>query len=108
LYRWLTRDYRPLFPRLPERRRLFLLFTTHQDWTRAFLGAPTVLGVIDTYGIELIHPMREGRSPQQIGRKGLSNHRWIVGGKLCLLLDQYGLVVACKAPHNILAHRQFW
>jgi hypothetical protein len=23
-------------------------------------------------GIELIHPMREGRSPQQIGRKGLS------------------------------------
>ena len=33
-------------------------------------------------------------SPQQIGRKGLSNHRWIVGGKLCLLLNQYGLVVA--------------
>jgi len=22
-YRWLTRDYRPLFPRLPERTRLF-------------------------------------------------------------------------------------
>jgi hypothetical protein len=80
-YRWLTRDYRPLFPRLPERTRLFRLFKTHQDWTRAFLAAPTVLGVIDTYGIELIHPMREGRSPQQIGRKGLSNHRWIVGGK---------------------------
>jgi hypothetical protein len=92
-YRWLTRDYRPLFPRLPERTRLFRLLTTHQDWTRAFLAAPTVLGVIDTYGIELIHPMREGRSPQQIGRKGLSNHRWIVGGKLCLLLNQYGLVV---------------
>jgi hypothetical protein len=32
--------------------------------------------------------------PQQIGRKGLSNHWWIVGGKLCLLLNQYGLVVA--------------
>ena len=80
-YRWLTRDYRPLFPRLPERTRLFRLFKTHQDWTRVFLAAPTVLGVIDTYGIELIHPMREGRSPQQIGRKGLSNHRWIVGGQ---------------------------
>ena len=93
-YRWLTRDYRPLFPRLPERTRLFRLFTTHHDWTKAFLATPTVLGVIDTYGIELIHPMREGRSPQQIGRKGLSNHRWIVGGKLCLLLNQYGLVVA--------------
>jgi len=93
-YRWLTRDYRALFPRLPERTRLFRLFRTHQDWTQVFLAAPTVLGVIDTYGIELIHPMREGRSPQQIGRKGLSNHRWIVGGKLCLLLNQWGLVVA--------------
>jgi hypothetical protein len=71
-HRWLTRDYRPLFPHLPERTRLFRLFKTHQDWTRAFLAAPTVLGVIDTYGIELIHPIREGQSPQQIGRKGLS------------------------------------
>jgi hypothetical protein len=53
-YRWLTRDYRPLFPLLPERTRLFRLFRTHQDWTQAFLAAPTVLGVIDTYGIELI------------------------------------------------------
>jgi hypothetical protein len=93
-YRWLTRDYRALFPRLPERTRLFRLFRTHQDWTQVFLASPTVLGVIDTYGIEVIHPMREGRSPQQIGRKGLSNHRWIVGGKLCLLLNQWGLVVA--------------
>ena len=38
--------------------------------------------------------MREGRSPQQIGRKGVSNHRWIVGGKLCLVVNQYGLVEA--------------
>src|SRR5215510_11032933 len=29
--RWLTRDDRALFPRLPERTRLFRLFTTHQD-----------------------------------------------------------------------------
>ena len=100
-YRWLTRDYRVLFPRLPERTRLFRLLTTHQDWTRAFLAAPTVLGVIDTYGMELIHPIREGRSPQQIGRKGLSNHRWIVGGKLCLLLNQWGLIVgwACATAN---------
>jgi hypothetical protein len=38
----------------------------------------------------LIHPIREGRSPQQIGRKGLSNHRWTVGGKLCLILNHLG------------------
>jgi hypothetical protein len=56
--RWLMRDSRPLFPRLPERTRLFRLLKTHQDWTRVCLPAPTVLGVIDTYGIELLHPCR--------------------------------------------------
>ena len=89
-----------------ERTRLFRLLTTHQDWTRAFLAAPTVLGVIDTYGIELIHPMREGRSPQQIGSKGLSNHRWIVGGKLCLLLNQWGLIVGWACATANAADRQ--
>ena len=44
-YRWLIRDYRTLFPRLPERTRLFRLFKTHQDWPPAFLASPTVLGV---------------------------------------------------------------
>src|SRR5256885_2349707 len=58
-YRWLTRDYRALFPRLPERTRLFRLLKTHQDWTRVFLAAPTVLGVIDTYGIDLIQLWRK-------------------------------------------------
>jgi hypothetical protein len=100
-YRWLARDYRPLFPHLPERTRLFRLFMTHQDWTQRFLAAPTLLGVIDTYGIEWLHPIREGRNFRQIGRKGLSNHRWMVGGKLCLLLNQFGLVVAwaCDTAH---------
>jgi hypothetical protein len=106
-YRWLTRDYRPLFPRLPERTRLFRLFTTHQDWTQVFLASPTVLGVIDTYGIELIHPIREGRSPQQIGRTGLSNHHWIVGGKLCLVINQYGLVVAWACDTANVADNTF-
>src|SRR6476620_9043696 len=41
-YRWLTRDYRVLFPHLPERTRLFRLCKTHQAWTQAFLAAPTV------------------------------------------------------------------
>ena len=93
-YRWVTRDSRALFPRLPERPRLFRLFRTPQDWTQTFLASPTGLGVIDPYGLELIHPIREGRSPQQSGRTGLANHRWMVGGTWCLLLHQYGLVVA--------------
>jgi hypothetical protein len=83
-FRWWTHDSRLLIPHLPERTPLFRLFRTHQGWTLAFMATPTVLGVIDTYGIARIHPIREGRSPQQMGRKALSNHRWIVGGKLCL------------------------
>lgn len=92
-YRWLVRDWRAFFPRLPERTRLFRLFVAHADWTDAFRGMPSTLGVIDSYGIELIHPIRAGRSRQQMGRKGLSNHQWIVGGKLCLLVNQWGLIV---------------
>ena len=92
-YRWLTRDYPPLFPHLPDRTRLFRQFKTHRRWTLLFLAPPTLLGVVDRYGIELIHPIREGRSSAQIGGKGLSNHRWIVGCKLCLLVNQWGEVV---------------
>jgi len=100
-YRWLEDDWTTLFPKLPERTRLFRLFATHRDWADAFLADPTILGVADSYGIELLHPMREGRSPQQIGRKGKSNHRWIVGGKLAYVVNQLGLVVAwdCAAAN---------
>lgn len=72
---------------------MFRQFKTHRQWTLRFLAPPTLLGVVDSYGIELIHPIREGRSPAQIGGKGLSNHRWIVGCKLCLLVNQWGEVV---------------
>ena len=91
-YRWINRDYRSMFPKLAERTRLFRLFKTHQDWTDRFLAEPTLLGVVDCYGIELLHPYRQGRSDSQIGKKGFSNHRWIVGGKLCFVLNKLGLV----------------
>jgi len=92
-YRWLKRDYRQLFPQLPVRTRLFRLFNSHRHWTRRFMAEPSLLGLIDTYGIELLHPRRESRSEQQIGKKRLSNRRWIVGGKLCFVLNHLGLIV---------------
>jgi hypothetical protein len=92
-YRWLRRDYLGLFPRLPHRTRLFRLFNTHRHWTQCFMADPTLIGLMDTYSIELIHPRREGRSKKQIGKKGLSNKRWIVGGKLCFVVNHIGLVV---------------
>ena len=45
-YRWLTRDYRPLFPRLPERTRLFRLLKTsplRKGWQKD-CRAPTKSG----------------------------------------------------------------
>ena len=92
-YRWLKRDYLDLFPNLPHRTRLFRLFNTHRHWTKQFMAEPSLIGIIDTFGIELIHPRREGRSKKQIGKKGMSNKRWIVGGKLCFVLNNIGLIV---------------
>jgi hypothetical protein len=74
-YRWLIRDYRLLFPNLPSRTRLFRLFNSLSKWIARFMAEPSMLSVIDTYDIELLHRRREGRSAQQIGRKGVSNRR---------------------------------
>jgi hypothetical protein len=100
-YRWLKRDFGHLFPKLPERTRLFRLFNSHRKWTDRFMAEPSLIGLIDTFGIELIHPRREGRSQRQIGKKGKSNWRWIVGGKLCLLVNHLGLIVgwACDTAN---------
>jgi hypothetical protein len=70
------------------------LFKTHTAWTARFLAAPTVLGVAESSGIELIHPMREGRSLAQIGKQGKRSHRWIVGGTRCCILNQWGRMCA--------------
>jgi hypothetical protein len=92
--RWLRRNYADWFPTLPDRTRLFRLFDAHYDWAEYFLAEPTLLGVADSYGIELRHPWREDRADRQIGSKGLSNHRWIVGAKFVYVLNQHGLIVA--------------
>lgn len=100
-YRWLVRECRRLFPRLPSRTRLFRRLKTHWRWTYLFMAQPPLLGGIDTYGIELLHPIREGRSRAQFARNGLSNHRWLVGAKRGLLLSQFGLIVGWAwAPAN--------
>jgi hypothetical protein len=93
-YRWLKRDFGKWFPLLPERTRLFRALTTHRDWAARFLIKPGMLSVADTYGIELLHPRREGRSHKQLGNKGTSNLRWIVGAKFAFVLDHLGLFVS--------------
>ena len=75
-YRWRTRAYVALVPQVPERTRLARLLKTHTAWTTRFLAAPTVLGVADSSGCELLHSMREGCSPARSARKA----RAIIGG----------------------------
>lgn len=93
-YRWLKHDFEPLFVQLPDRTRLQRALRAHRGWCQGLLADPTFFTVIDTYGIELIHPVREGRSQQQVGKKGKSNRRWIFGIKLCWLVNDRGAVVA--------------
>lgn len=92
--RWLRRDYPTLFPGLPERTRLQRLLKTHQAWFERFLVEPSFFTVMDTYPIELLFPIREGRSPSQVGKKGRDKGRWSIGLKLCWLLTTNGRVVA--------------
>lgn len=98
-YQWLSQNFSCLFPRLPERTRLFRRLKTHRRLTDRFLAEPTVLGVADSFGIELCHPIRERRAPKKrrFAKKGLSNWRWIVGGKLCIVTNKFGLIAAYAA-----------
>lgn len=93
-YRWLKRDYDALFADLPERSRLQRLLRVHPAWFEQLLAQPSLFTVIDTYPIELLFPMRAGRSKKQIGKKNRDKGRWSVGIKLCWLLTTRGEVVA--------------
>jgi hypothetical protein len=93
-YRWLKHNHGALFRGLPERTRLQRVLKTHQAWFDRFMADPTFFTVIDSYPMELIFPIREGRSPQQVGRKGKDKGRWTVGIKLCWLLNTHGRVIA--------------
>ena len=92
--RRLIRGYGELFPELPDGTRLFRLFGSHRHYTDRFPAEPSMPGVIDSYGIEPLHPVREGRSGGRIGEKGISNHRRIVGGKLRRVPDNPGLIIS--------------
>ncbi len=92
-YRWLKRDWDALFGGLPERTRLQRALKVHQDWCDRFLAEPTFFTVADSYPIELIFPIRKGRSKQQIGKKGKDKGRWTIGFRLWWLLNDAGQVV---------------
>jgi hypothetical protein len=88
--RWVHRDLAPLFPKAPERSRLFRLLVAHHDWAERFLADPTFFGIADSFGIELISTRRLGRSGRQIAQKGKCAGKWIAGAKLGLVINCHG------------------
>lgn len=92
-YRWLDRDYAPLFAGLPDRTNLQRLLRTHQEHCDKLLADTTLFSVTDSYPIELLFPIRQGRSKQQIGKKNKDKGRWSIGIKLCWLVNPLGRVI---------------
>lgn len=108
-YRWLRQNWSGLFPNLPERTRLFRRLKTHRQLTTQFLAEPTLFGVIDSYGIELCHPIRQIHQPhrKRIGKKGFASWKWIVGGKFCLLANKFGLITAWSVKTANVSDQEF-
>ena len=92
-YRWLKRDYNALFGGLPDRTRLQRSLAAHEEWLDLFLVEVSPFTVMDSYPVELLFPIRQGRSKQQIGKKGRDKGRWMIGGRFWVMLDTYGRMV---------------
>src|SRR5215475_8823380 len=75
-YRWLKRDWNALFGGLPERTALQRQLRVHEHLADRFLAEPGLLNVIDSFPIELLFPIREGCSAQQVGQKSRDKGRW--------------------------------
>jgi hypothetical protein len=105
-YRWLSRKQ---WMRLPERSRLQKLLKTHAVTCNTFLAEPTFFNAMDTFGIEIIRPIREGRSLQSaaVARKGKSGHRWIIGRKLCVRINDHGEIIAYDDDTANVCDQQF-
>jgi hypothetical protein len=104
-YRWLKRDYDALFAGLPNRTNLPRQLRHYDTTTDYLLAPPSLLNGVDSYPIEVLFPIREGRSKQQVGKKGKDKGRWSIGVKLCWLLNTLGQVcgwswAALNSPDN--------
>ncbi len=92
-YRWLKRDYDSLFGGLPDRTRLQRSLAAHEMWLDLFLADVSPFTVMDSYPVEMLFPIRQGRSVRQIGKKGRDKGRWMIGGRFWVMLDTYGRII---------------
>lgn len=93
-YRWLTRDYDAQVSPV-----CLIAHGCNGCWwpIRAGMSGSWLIPVscllIDSFPIELLFPIREGRSPQQFGKKSKDKGRRSIGIKLCWVLNRFGQVV---------------
>jgi hypothetical protein len=92
-YRWLVRDYAALFGGLPDRTAMQRQLRAQQHHADRLLASASLLNGVDSFPIELLFPIREGRSKQQLGKKSRDKGRWSIGVKLCWILNRLGQVV---------------
>lgn len=92
-YRWLKRNWDGLFGGLPERTALQRQLRSHEYQADQLLAEPSLLNVMDSFPIELLFPIRQGRSAQQLSTKNKDKGRWSIGLKLCWILNRLGQVV---------------
>ena len=89
LFHWLKRDYDTLLGGLPERSLLLRQLKTQQVHTDLLMAQPRMLNVVDSFPIELIFPIRQGRSKAQLGTKSRDKGRWSVGIKVAWILNTF-------------------
>lgn len=85
-HHWLVK--RTLFD-TPERSRLLRLVIHYRVLCNEFLGSSTLFTVLDSFGVEMLHPCRGYRSKliKKLYDKGKSNHRWIIGRKVAVSMN---------------------
>ena len=83
------------------------MLAAHQGWCQHFLAHPSLFPVIATYGIALLHPIRVGRSPRQLGKQGQAHGRGSGGLTLCWVLNRQGQVVAWASQTAKTADQAF-
>jgi hypothetical protein len=92
--RWLKRDFASLFAGLPERSRLHRLLLQHRGWTKHFLASAREWLVLDSYAIELSHPVRYRHTARQLGYKLRDKGgRWLIGVRSGWLVNAAGQIV---------------
>lgn len=79
-YRWLKPDYDDLFVRLLGPTRLQRNLAANKAKLDLFLVQASLFSVMDSYPVELLFPIRAGRSQRQLGKKSLDKGRWMIDG----------------------------